>query len=190
MTTFGYVRVSTVEQNTEAQEQAIRKAYPDAVIRSEKVSGRSMDGREVLKLLLDMVGNGDRIVVHKLDRVARNLSDLLCIVQRLENVGASLVVLGHNIDTGTATGKAFLQMLGVFAEFETDLRKERQQAGIQRIKAGGKTKTGRPTGRPAKAQAQAEAILQARASGQSTADIAASLGLSRSSVYAVLKPMK
>lgn len=139
-TTFAYCRVSTSDQDSGIQIDAINRAYPKAVIREEKASASSRDGRPVLDLLLDMVGEGDRLVVWKLDRLARNLRDLCNIVDLLEKRGAALEVLDQKIDTGTASGKAFLGMLGVFAEFETNLRKERQLAGIAKAKAAGKYK--------------------------------------------------
>lgn len=77
-----------------------------------------------------MINQGDKLVTWKLDRLARNIGDLCKTVDHLESRGASLEILDQKIDTNTATGKAFLQMLGVFAEFETNLRRERQLAGI------------------------------------------------------------
>ena len=85
-----------------------------------------------------MINQGDKLVVWKLDRLARNTGDLCKIVDHLESRETSLEILDQKIDTSTATGKAFLQMLGVFAEFETNLRKERQLAGIAAAKANGK----------------------------------------------------
>ena len=143
MTTFLYARVSTTDQNTASQVDALKKAYPDGVLREEKASATTMQ-RPVLQLLLDMIHEGDTLVVWKLDRLARNMADLLAIVELLREKGASLKIHDQNIDTGTATGRAFLQMLGVFAEFETNLRKERQMAGIAKAKAEGRYK-GRPT---------------------------------------------
>ncbi|WP_066965941.1 recombinase family protein [Microbulbifer sp. Q7] len=143
MTTFLYARVSTTDQDTAIQDAALKKAYPDGMLRKEKASATTME-RPVLQLFLDMIHEGDTLVVWKLDRLARNMADLLAIVQLLRDKGASLKILDQNIDTSTATGRAFLQMLGVFAEFETNLRKERQMAGIEKAKAEGRYK-GRPT---------------------------------------------
>ncbi|SHE88767.1 Site-specific DNA recombinase [Microbulbifer donghaiensis] len=143
MTTFLYARVSTADQNTAAQVDALTQAHPNGVLREEKASATNME-RPVLLLLLDMLHKGDELVVWKLDRLARNMADLLAIVEQIREKGASLKILDQNIDTGTATGRAFLQMLGVFAEFETNLRKERQMAGIAKAKAEGRYK-GRPT---------------------------------------------
>jgi len=149
MTTFLYARVSTNDQNTASQVEALTAAYPDGVLREEKASATTME-RPVLRLLLDMLHKGDTLVVWKLDRLARNTADLLAIVDHIRERSASLKIHDQSIDTGTASGRAFLQMLGVFAEFETNLRKERQMAGIQKAKA-----EGRYTGRPAKIDPEA-----------------------------------
>jgi len=138
MTIFTYSRVSTLDQNTNLQVATLKTAYPDAVHRQEKKLGTTTKGREVLNLLLDMISQGDKLVIWKLDRLARNTGDLCKIFDHLESREASLEILDQKIDTSTATGKAFLQMLGVFAEFETNLRRERQLAGIAAAKANGK----------------------------------------------------
>ncbi|WP_290921414.1 recombinase family protein [Halodesulfovibrio sp.] len=179
MTNFAYCRVSTLEQDTTIQEEAIKKAYPDAVIRTEKKTGTNAD-RPVLQLLLEMIGKGDKLVVWKLDRLARNLENMLSIVRLLDEKGASLVVLDQNIDTTTAAGKAFLQMLGVFAEFETNIRKERQAEGIAKAKAEGKYK-----GR--KRSHDREAILEMLKRGVSLRKTAEACGCSLSTVQRVKK---
>ncbi|WP_299591535.1 recombinase family protein [uncultured Microbulbifer sp.] len=143
MTAFLYARVSTTGQNTASQVDALYKAYPGGTLREEKASATTME-RPMLQIILDIIHEGDTLVVWKLDRLARNMADLLAIVDHLQGKGASLQVLDQNIDTSTAAGRAFLQMLGVFAEFETNLRKERQMAGIAKAKAEGRYK-GRPT---------------------------------------------
>ncbi len=180
MTTFAYCRVSTLDQHTAIQEEALLKAYPDAVVRTEKASGTSTQGRPVLELLLDMISQGDKLVVWKLDRLARNMNDLTNIVKTLEDKGAALEILDQNIDTATATGKAFLQMLGVFAEFETELRKERQLAGIAKAKAEGKYRGKQPT-------IDAEKVKGMKESGMGATAIAKELGIGRASVYRLLK---
>lgn len=179
MTTFAYCRVSTLDQDTSLQEEAIYSAYPDAVIRSEKASGTTTEGRPVLELILDMVSTEDKVVVWKLDRLARNMNDLTNIVQTLEDKGASLEILDQKIDTSTASGKAFLQMLGVFAEFETNLRKERQMAGIAKAKAEGKY-------RGKQAVIDTEKVKELKAGGMGATAIAKELGIGRASVYRIL----
>lgn len=175
---FAYCRVSTLDQNPTMQAEAIRAKYPDAIIREEKASATTRNGREVLALLMEMIGEGDRLVVWKLDRLARNMLDLLQIVQELEAKGAALEILDQAIDTSTASGKAFLQMLGVFAEFETNLRRERQLAGIAKAKAEGKYK-GRPESFD---KAQVRAMLK---EGKSHAAIAKALGCSTKTIQRV-----
>lgn len=160
------------------QEEAILKAYPDAVIHHEKKSGTTRENREVLATLLDELEPGDRLVVWKLDRLARNMRDLLEIVDAIECKGASLEILDQRIDTSTAAGRAFLQMLGVFAEFETNIRRERQAAGIA------KARRERPeaySGR--KPSIDAQKVRELLMAGLKADEVAKSLGISRSSVY-------
>ncbi len=178
MTVFAYCRVSTVEQSSMLQEEATLKAYPEAVVRHEKKSGTSKAGRDILNSLLNGLETGDRLVVWKLDRLARNMGDLLAIVDIIERKGSSLEILDQRIDTSTAAGRAFLQMLGVFAEFETNIRRERQAAGIA------KAKRERPeaySGR--KPSISAEEIKTLLVAGMKPDEVAKKLGISRSSVY-------
>jgi DNA invertase Pin-like site-specific DNA recombinase len=96
------------------------------VILKEKSSRGSRKGRTELATVLDFLRKGDSLVVTRVDRLARSIGDLQDIVRTLKDKGASLKATEQPIDTGTAAGKAFLDMLGVFAEFETNLRRERQ----------------------------------------------------------------
>ena len=177
-TIFAYCRVSTLDQNPHMQAEAIKAKYPAAIIREEKASATTREGRPVLGLILDIIGPGDKLVVWKLDRLARDLGDMCGIVKELESKGASLEILDQNIDTGTASGKAFLQMLGVFAEFETNLRRERQLAGIARAKTEGKYK-----GRPA--SYDKDKIKDMLQEGHSHSHIAKHLGCSTKTVQRV-----
>ena len=178
--TYAYCRVSTLDQDPIMQSTAILAKYPDAVVKEERASATTMNGREMLSILLDIIGKGDKLVVWKLDRLARNMNDLCSIVESLEAKGASLEILDQAIDTSTASGKAFLQMLGVFAEFETNLRRERQLAGIAKAKKEGKYK-GRPT---AHSKDRIKAML---AEGMSHSAIAKELGCSTKTVQRVKK---
>jgi DNA invertase Pin-like site-specific DNA recombinase len=107
------------------------------VVRSEKVTGTSTEGRQELATLLQFLREGDTLVVTRIDRLARSLRDLQNIVHDLRQRGVTLKATEQPIDTSTAAGKCFLDMLGVFAEFETNLRKERQMEGIARAKTDG-----------------------------------------------------
>src|ERR1700680_4213958 len=136
MALYGYARVSTFDQNLGIQRAALKAAGCD-VIRAEKASGARRDGRTELQVLLDFLRAGDALVVTRIDRLARSLKDLQDIVHELKNRGVALRATEQPVDTGTAAGKAFLDMLGVFAEFETNLRRERQLEGIAQAKARG-----------------------------------------------------
>jgi DNA invertase Pin-like site-specific DNA recombinase len=178
MTAIGYARVSTTDQNLSIQEAALRSAGCD-VIRAEKQSGTSAQGRTELWTVLDFIGKGDVLLVTRIDRLARSISDLQNIVRTLEAKGAALRATEQLIDTSTAAGTCFLDMLGVFAEFETNLRRERQLEGIAKAKAAGVYK-----GRPA--SIDAERVRKMKAEGMRPTEIAKALKIGRASVYRVL----
>jgi DNA invertase Pin-like site-specific DNA recombinase len=172
---YGYARVSTTDQHVSIQEAALRAAGC-TVVRSEKSTGTSRSGRTELATLMDFLRPGDSLVVTRIDRLARSLRDLQNIVHELREKGAYLKATEQPIDTSTAAGKAFLDMLGVFAEFETNLRKERQAEGIQAAKARGVYK-GRPR------SINAEQVKSLLAEGVGPSDVAKRLGIGRASVY-------
>src|SRR6201996_2794476 len=136
MPLYGYARVSTIDQDLRLQRAALKAAGCD-VVRAEKASGSRRDGRTELQVLLDFVRPGDTLVVTRIDRLARSMKDLQDIVHELKARGVALRATEQPIDTSTAARKAFLDMLGVFAEFETNLRRERQLEGIASAKAKG-----------------------------------------------------
>src|SRR6478672_5309396 len=148
LTVFGYARVSTTDQNLEIQEAALREAACE-VIRSEKRSGISTTGRTELQTILEFLRSGDVLMVTRIDRLARSIGDLQDIVRAVKARGASLRATEQPIETSTAAGKCFLDMLGVFAEFETNLRRERQLEGIADAKARGVYKGRKATINPA-----------------------------------------
>lgn len=121
----------------------------------------------------------DVLVVTRIDRLARSIADLQTIVRTVREKGAALECTEQPVNTGTAAGKAFLDMLGVFAEFETNLRRERQLEGIAKAKAEGVYK-----GRPA--SIDAAKIRALKAEGVGASDIAKRLGIGRASVYRLL----
>jgi DNA invertase Pin-like site-specific DNA recombinase len=179
MPLYGYARVSTLEQNLTLQQVALKAAGCD-IVRAEKASGSRRDGRTELQVLLDFLRPGDTLVVTRIDRLARSLKDLQDIVHELKARQVALRAIEQPIDTGTAAGKAFLDMLGVFAEFETNLRRERQAEGIAAAKARGVYKGRKPKIDPA-------AILHLRTEEKlGPAAIARRLGIGRASVYRVL----
>ena len=175
---IGYARVSTEDQDCSIQETALRAAGC-TTIRSEKKSGTSRNGRTELETVLTFLRPGDTLIVTRIDRLARSLLDLEGIVKELREKEVHLKALEQPVDTSTPAGKAFLQMLGVFAEFETALRRERQMEGIAKAKAAGVYKGRKPS-------VPADEIKQLHARGTKPAEIARQLGVGRTSVYRAL----
>ena len=178
MAIYGYARVSTSDQDVSIQEAALRAAGCDVIV-AEVGSGTSRQGRTELQRLLDFVRAGDVIIVTRIDRLARSIADLASIVAFLEGRGARLRATEQPIDTSTAAGRAFLQMLGVFAEFETAIRRERQMEGIAKAKAAGVYRGRKPSIDAARVRALA-------AEGLGGTEIARRLDVSRASVYRLL----
>lgn len=179
MASYGYARVSTTDQDCAVQEAALKAAGCE-VVRSEKASGTSREGRPELETLLQFIRAGDVLVVTRIDRLARSMKDLQDIVFELKRKGVALRATEQPIDTSTAAGKAFLDMLGVFAEFETNLRRERQAEGIAAAKAAG-VYTGR------KPSIDAGEVRALAAVGVGPSEIARRLGIGRASVYRALE---
>jgi DNA invertase Pin-like site-specific DNA recombinase len=179
MTVIGYARVSTTDQDLSIQETALTAAGCD-VIRAEKRSGTTTQGRDELKTVLDFLRKGDVLMVTRIDRLARSIGDLQDIVRAIRARGAALRATEQPIDTSTAAGKCFLDMLGVFAEFETNLRRERQLEGIAKAKAAGVYK-----GRPA--SIDAARVREMKTAGMGPTEIAKALKIGRASVYRVLE---
>ena len=175
----GYARVSSVDQNLEVQLDAL-KSFGCEKIYQEKVSGTSTQGRDELKECLEFVREGDELVITRIDRLARSVLDLQLIVKELSDKGVNLSATEQPISTKDATSKCFLDMLGVFAELETNLRKERQNEGILRAKQKGVYK-----GR--KSSIDVDKIRELKNSGMGATAIAKEMGIHRDSVYRVLK---
>lgn len=132
---YGYARVSTIDQDTRLQLDALRKAGAQFIFQ-EKRSGADRNRQELAKLL-DRIGPGDTLLVYKIDRLARSLTHLFRVIEVLATVGASLKSITEPIGMDTAAGRAMLGMLGVFAELERDLIRERTIAGqIAAMKRG------------------------------------------------------
>ena len=178
MTTIGYARVSTTDQDLSLQETALRNAGCE-VIRSEKRSGTTTEGRAELQTVLEFLRKDDVLMVTRIDRLARSIGDLQDIVRTIRARGAALKATEQPIDTSTAAGKCFLDMLGVFAEFETNLRRERQLEGIAKAKAAGVYK-GRPP------SIDAAEVMRLKKEGLGASKIAKHLDIGRASVYRVL----
>ena len=176
MTELAYIRVSSVGQSLEVQRGKVTAAgvEPKTVF-EEKRSGVD-SGRPELKACLRALRKGDAMI----DRLARSALDLLGIVRELEKDGVALKVLDQSIDTSTAAGKAMLQMLAVFAEFETAIRSERQMDGIAKAK-------GTRFGRKLKTTPDKVAEIKNMRETMTVPDIMRATGLSKASVYRALE---
>ena len=177
---YGYARVSSSSQKDALtiQVEALTKAGCET-IRQEAVSGTSTQGRDELKTLLDFLREGDELVVTRIDRLARSIRDLQNIVYELDQKGVVLSATEQPIQTNTSAGKCFLDMLGVFSEFETNLRKERQMEGIAKAKERGVYKGRKPS-------VDVDKVKELKASGMGASAIAKEMGIGRASVYRAL----
>ena len=174
-----YIRVSSSGQSLEVQRDAVTKANATKIF-EEKVSGTSTQGRDKLRECLDFVREGDELVITRIDRLARSVLDLQLIIKELTEKGVSLTATEQPISTKDATSKCFLDMLGVFAELETNLRKERQMEGIAKAKEKGVYKGG-------KAKIDVEQIKKLKEEGMGATAIGRQLKIDRTSVYRLLK---
>lgn len=152
MAVFGYARVSTVDQNLDAQKEELLK-YGCTKIFFEKASGKNLD-RPELKKLLNVLKENDVLVIYKLDRLGRSLKDLIELVNDLGVRKVDFVSLSDGIDTGTALGKLMFHLVGAFAEFERSLISERTKLGLGSARARGRV-GGKPKGLSAEAQKKA-----------------------------------
>jgi len=177
----GYARTSSLGQQSglETQVQTLTD-YGCEKIWKEQVSGTSTEGRDQLRECLDFVRAGDEFCFVRIDRVCRNILDLQLIVKELTDKGVVLSATDQPISTKDATSKCFLDMLGVFAELENSLRRERQLSGIARAKAAEKYK-----GR--KAEIDVELIQKLKKEGLGATAIAKQMNIHRDSVYRLLK---
>lgn len=179
----GYARVSTTQQDHSTQTARLKAAGATKVF-SEKQSGLDAD-RPKLKECLEYVREGDTLIVTKLDRLARSTADLYRIVSGLSAKGVAFKVLDDAaVDTSSRTGKLVMGILALIAEFETEIRRERQMEGIARAKAEGRT-----GGRPKLLTPEKEhAIHNLREQGETIRGIAKAVGFSKATVQKVLTP--
>ena len=180
---YGYARVSTADQDLGIQREALIKAgvNPDLIF-AEKVTWTLREGREKLDLLLKFADRGDTIIITRIDRLARSMRDLQNLAHELHHKGIALKATEQPIDTASAAGKAFFDMLGVFAEFETNLRRERQAEGIASAKLKGVYTGGKRRIDPTR-------VRELAADGHGPSRIAHELGISRRHVYRLLEEL-
>jgi DNA invertase Pin-like site-specific DNA recombinase len=179
---FGYARVSTKDQNLEAQLDALNAAGCEKII-TEKVSGNGSKVRPELDRLVDNLRESDVLVVYKLDRLGRSTFKLLGLTEELQQRGIEFVSLKDHIDTGSAIGKAMFRMLAVLAEMERELIVERTQAGLQAAR-----KRGRVGGRPRVDKKAVERAIKLYESKEySVAEITEMTEVSKATLYRRLK---
>lgn len=183
---YGYARVSTTEQETTLQINALKFAKAKAIFQ-EKTS--SVGARPELRKLIAQLTTDDTVIVYKLDRLARSLKDLLQILEQIEHTGAKFKSLTEPIDTVTPAGKLMLNILGSFAEFERSLIRERTMAGQLAARQAG-VHCGRPRVLPPDDE---KAVLRLWASGVYTLDALALVfdchaSVIKRTIYRVHKP--
>lgn len=179
MAIIGYARVSSTGQSLDVQLDKLRAAGAEELF-AEKRSGTAGTERQELEAALRFARKGDVLLVTRMDRLARSVSDLRTLVDDLNHRGVGFRVLDQAaVDTTTPNGRLMLNMLAAFAEFETDLRKERQREGIEKARERGVYK-----GRPATISRDAVSALKAEGLGPT--EIGKRLGIGRASVYRLL----
>ena len=179
--TFGYARVSTAGQDEALQLDALERAGCDRIF-TDHASGATSN-RPAFDELLGMIRRGDALVIWRLDRLGRSLRHLLEVVGELDQRGVALKSLTESIDTSTPAGRLVFHTFGALAEFERDLIRERTKAGLAAARARGRV-GGRPTVWTSERREQADRML---AEGKTVSSVADVLGVSRASVYRLLR---
>jgi DNA invertase Pin-like site-specific DNA recombinase len=178
---IGYMRISTADQSLDLQQDALTKAGAERVF-EDKASG-ARDDRPGLADALSHARQGDCLVVWKLDRLGRTMRSLIGFVEDLRTRGVDFRSLTEGIDTSTPAGRFFFHIMGALAEMERDLIRERVQAGLTAARARGR-KGGRQPKLTPKQIAHARKLLEDR--NTTIKDVAASLGVNRSTIYRAL----
>jgi DNA invertase Pin-like site-specific DNA recombinase len=177
----GYARTSSIDQiaGFEAQLEELRAVGCEKIFH-EQVS--SIAKRPKLQAGIEFVREGDVLVVTKIDRLTRTISDLLTIIQVLENKKVGLHILNLGMDTQTPTGKLMLTVLGGVAQFEREIMLERQREGVAKAKAAGKYKGRKPISSERKKE-----VLRLAAEDMTKTSIARQVGIGEATVYRILK---
>jgi len=175
---IGYARTSTTDQQAglDAQIEELQAAGCTRIF-SEQVSGADT-ARPQLQAALDWVRSGDVFIVTKPDRLARSVTDLLSIIERLRAKEVTVRILALHLDTSSPTSMLVVGLLGSVSQWEREIMLERQRHGIAKAKAEGKYKGRVPT-----ARAKTPEVLRMNAEGKTVAEIAQAVGISRASIY-------
>ena len=181
MSTIGYGRVSSVGQSLDVQISKLNDFGCEKIF-CEKKTRTNVD-RQEFKTCMDYLSEGDTLVITRLDRLCRSVLHLSQISEELKNKGVDLVVMEQNIDTSTSTGRLLFIMLGVIGEFESEIRKERQLDGIRKSKERG-VQFGR---KPKLTKEQIIEMKSKRDSGMEIKDLVSEFGISRESVYRLMR---
>lgn len=176
---IGYARCSSQDQNTDIQVQRLTEAGCQ-IIRAEKASGKSREGREELASILEFVRAGDELCVVRLDRISRSTRDALNIIHELDQKGAALTVLDPPFSTRDGFGPLLVTVLGMVGQIEREAMRERQRAGIEAAKKRNVYKGRKPS-------IPVERVHEMKALGLGPTAIAAQLKCSRMSVHRALK---
>lgn len=182
---IGYARVSTDDQHTENQIEQLSKAGCERIY-EEHASGGRWD-RPELQDCLKHIRKGDTLIVWKLDRLTRSLTDLLRILAKVDEAGAGFKSLTESIDTTQPAGRLMMNMLGSFNQFEREIIKERTKLGLARARANGRIGGGRYK---LSATQQAEAIKMIRLGEKSQAEIAELFSVDRSTISRMMKEIR
>ncbi|MCB1948446.1 recombinase family protein [Nitrosomonas sp.] len=184
---IGYARVSTLDQNPELQIDALNEAGCKKVF-TEKVSGASKD-RKQLQQALDFMRKGDTLVIWKLSRLARSLTQIINTVKNLEERQIGLKVLTQNIDTATPEGRLFFHMNAAFDQFQREIIVENTRAGLKSARKNGRI-GGRPTLMTDEKIRTAQAMLKDTENYLFVSDIIKALGIGRTTFYRHFTPEK
>jgi DNA invertase Pin-like site-specific DNA recombinase len=188
-----YLRVSSRQQDERSQEpdlQTWAKAQGEAVTWfKDKFTGTTMDRPGLERLLADVrAGKISKVVVWRLDRLGRTAKGLLTLLDELQVLGIGFVSLREGFDLGTPAGRLMAGVLASVAAYETEVRKERQLAGIAKAKADGKSWGGRKTGTRVRLTLEKERLIrQLHAESKPVAAIARLVGLTRKTVYKAIR---
>ena len=187
---FGYGRVSTRDQHTEAQHDALLAAgVEERNIYVEKASTRLAE-RPKLEEVRKVLRRGDTLIITKIDRLARSLLDLITIADQLRADGITLEVLSGTFNRDDPMGEAFFQMTGVFAQLERDLIRQRTHEGLAAARARGR-KGGRKPKLTESQQATVRRMYEAKGEDRkrqhTVAEIAEAVGVHRTTVYDYLR---